>query len=273
MTPATLYVIATPIGNLEDLSHRAVRVLGEVDALACEDTRHTARLLQHYGIKRPEHVFSCHGHNERSAARRAVSFLEDGKSVALVSDAGAPGINDPGLMLIEAVLEAGFEVDVIPGASAVTTALLMAGFPGNQFTFLGFTPQRKARRRRQIEAAGALPGPIVFFESPRRIAALLAELHEILGPRQAAVCLELTKTFQRVERGGVLELSERFADAETKGEITLVVEGTKSAEKAGDDEAEESQGPAGLVIPPPNPTVAPRGKPPKPRRGKGKSRR
>ena len=143
--PGMLIVIPTPIGNLEDITHRAVRVLGEVEALACEDTRHTGRLLAHFGIARPRVLFSCHGHNERTATKRVLSLLAEGLDVGLCSDAGLPGLSDPGQHLIEVVLDAGFEVDVLPGASAAATAFLSAGLRAFQYSFLGFLPQRRAR--------------------------------------------------------------------------------------------------------------------------------
>lgn len=227
--PGSLIVIPTPIGNLEDITYRAVRVLGELEALACEDTRHTRRIFDHYGIARPRFLYSCHGHNERGAVRRTLSLLEEGYDVGLCSDAGMPGISDPGQILIEAVLAAGYEVDVLPGPSAAPAALLAAGVRAAQFAFLGFLPQRRARRRRAIELYADSDTALVIYESPRRIGRLLGEAKEILGDRTAAVCLELTKKFQRVERGPLSALAERFAEGETRGEAVVVIGGVKSA--------------------------------------------
>ena len=229
--PGRLIVIPTPIGNLEDMTYRAVRVLGELQALACEDTRHTRRIFERYGIERPEILFSCHGHNEKSAVRRALSLLRDGYDVGLCSDAGMPGLSDPGQLLIQAVVEEGHEVDVLPGSSAVPTALLAAGVKAAQFAFLGFLPQRRARRRRALELYNDSDTALVIFESPRRIGKLLAEASELFGERRGAVCLELTKKFQRVERGTLPDLAVEFAEGVTRGETVVVIGGVDTAPK------------------------------------------
>lgn len=233
--PGKLIVIPTPIGNMEDMTYRAVRVLGELQALACEDTRHTMRVFERYGIARPRILFSCHGHNERGAVRRALSLLAEGTDVGLCSDAGMPGLSDPGQLLIQSALDAGYEVDVLPGPSAATTALLAAGMRAAQFVFLGFLPQRRARRRRAIELYRESDTALVIFESPRRVGRLLGEVRDILGDRRGAVCLELTKKFQRVERDRLSVLAERFAEADPRGEAVVVVGG------AGTTDADENQ--------------------------------
>lgn len=227
--PGRLIVIPTPIGNLEDMTYRAVRVLQELDALACEDTRHTRRIFERYGIERPQILYSCHGHNEKVAVRRTLSLLNDGYDVGLCSDAGMPGLADPGQLVIQEALEAGYEVDVLPGPSAVTTALLAAGVKAAQFAFLGFLPQRRARRRRALELYLESDTALVIFESPRRVGKLMAEAAEIFGERRGAVCLELTKKFQRVERGILAELAYEFAEADPRGEAVIVIGGANTA--------------------------------------------
>lgn len=227
--PGRLIVIPTPIGNLEDMTYRAVRVLKELDALACEDTRHTRRIFERYGIERPQILYSCHGHNEKGAVRRTLSLLNDGYDVGLCSDAGMPGLADPGQLVIQEALEAGYEVDVLPGPSAVPTALLAAGVKAAQFAFLGFLPQRRARRRRAMELYLESDTALVIFESPRRVGKLLAEAAEIFGERRGAVCLELTKKFQRVERGILAELAEEFAEENPRGEAIVVIGGANTA--------------------------------------------
>ncbi len=223
--PGSLIVIPTPIGNLEDMTYRAVRVLQELEALACEDTRHTRRIFERYGIERPGIIFSCHGHNEKGAVRRTLSLLAEGYDVGLCSDAGMPGLSDPGQLVIQEVIEAGYEVDVLPGPSAVPTALLAAGVKAAQFAFLGFLPQRRARRRRALELYLTSETAIVIFESPRRIGRLLAEALEVFGDRRGAVCLELTKKFQRVERGLLSELAAAFEESDPRGEAVIVIGG------------------------------------------------
>mgnify|MGYP001254672613 FL=1 len=227
--PGRLIVIPTPIGNLEDMTYRAVRVLQELDALACEDTRHTRRIFERYGIERPQILYSCHGHNEKGSVRRTLSLLNDGYDVGLCSDAGMPGLADPGQLVIQEALEAGYEVDVLPGPSAVPTALLAAGVKAAQFAFLGFLPQRRARRRRALELYLESDTALVIFESPRRVGKLMAEAAEIFGERRGAVCLELTKKFQRVERGILAELANEFAEADPRGEAVIVIGGANTA--------------------------------------------
>ncbi len=227
---ATLYVVCTPIGNLADISQRALEVLRSVDALACEDTRHSRRIFDHYGLERPPVVLACHEHNEKAAAQRILGLLRDGRSVALVSDAGAPGVNDPGYRVITAAIEAEIPVQVIPGPSAVITALLCSGLPTAGFVFKGFPPRKSAQRRSLLEAEAERPETLIFFESPHRLAGLLADAAAVLGDRPAAVCLELTKLHERVARGALPELAARFAEQKTKGEATVVIAGQSRKE-------------------------------------------
>jgi 16S rRNA (cytidine1402-2'-O)-methyltransferase len=222
---STLYVIATPIGNLEDVSHRAVRVLGELEALACEDTRHTRILLDRYRIPRPKLFFSYHEHNEERAAGRIIGLLERGTAVGLVTKAGYPGVSDPGYRVISQAVERGFRVEVLPGAGAVETALVLSGLPGVSFTFKGFAPRTPKRRRDFLAMERDLPHTLVFFESPRRLGALLADAREVLGNRKAAVCIEITKMFEQVHRGYLGELAAELGEAAIKGEVTVVIAG------------------------------------------------
>ena len=230
--PGTLIVIPTPIGNLEDMTYRGIRILKELGALACEDTRHTRRVLERYNIERPEILYSCNSHNEKQAVGRTLSLLNSGYDVGLCSDAGMPGLSDPGQLLIQKVITAGYEVDILPGPSAVTTALLAAGVKAAQFAFLGFLPQRKARRRRAMELYIESDTALVIFESPRRLGRPLAEAGELFGERQGAVCFELTKKFQRVERGSLPELALDHAEIEPRGEAVVVIGGANTLPKS-----------------------------------------
>ena len=230
--PGTLIIIPTPIGNLEDMTYRGIRILKELSALACEDTRHTRRVFERYSIERPEILYSCNSHNEKQAVGRTLSLLNSGYDVGLCSDAGMPGLSDPGQLLIQKVITAGYEVDILPGPSAVTTALLAAGVKAAQFAFLGFLPQRKARRRRAMELYIESDTALVIFESPRRLGRLLAEAGELFGERQGAVCFELTKKFQRVERGSLPELALDHAEIEPRGEAVVVIGGANTLPKS-----------------------------------------
>ncbi len=222
---ATLFVIATPIGNLEDITLRALRILGAVKVLACEDTRVTRRIFTRHGLPLPEQIVSYHEHNEESAGRRIMQHLEAGFDVALCSDAGTPGISDPGYRIIAAAIERGIHVDVIPGANAVATALALSGLPTSSFTFKGFPPRKTAARRRFIEEDAADDHTLVFYESPFRIYELLNDLRQILGNRRAAVCVEMTKKFEKTFRGGLGEIIKELENRTLKGEITVVVAG------------------------------------------------
>jgi 16S rRNA (cytidine1402-2'-O)-methyltransferase len=197
---ATLYIIATPIGNLEDITHRAVRVLGEIGVLACEDTRMTRRIFDRYEIEVPSTVFSYHEHNEERAGKRVLGFLREGVDVALCTDGGCPCISDPGYRVIKEALENGYLVEVLPGPSAVSTALMASGLATSSYTFKGFPPRKSGARKRFLEEELDAAHTLVLFESPYRIGKLLADAHEVLGNRLAAVCVELTKKFERVHR-------------------------------------------------------------------------
>ena len=215
-------MVGTPIGNLEDLTARAVRVLGRVALVAAEDTRVTRRLLAHLGVR--VRLMSYHRHNWQGQLPTVLQSLESG-DVALVCDAGMPSISDPGSELAAAAAEAGFPVEVVPGPSALTAALAVSGLPGDQFVFLGFLPRRRNERRQRLQAVAALDGTLVVFEAPHRVKATLQDLLEELGDRRIAVCRELTKLHEEVFRGKVSEALE-WAQA-TRGEYVLVVQGAE----------------------------------------------
>ena len=227
----TLYLVATPIGNLEDITHRAVRVLGEVDLIACEDTRHTRKLLNHYGINTK--TISYHEHNERERAVELIEQLQSGLSVALVTDAGMPSISDPGFRLTRAAIESELRVVPVPGANALTTALVASGLPTDEFFFGGFLPSRSGARRARLAELRSVPATLIFYEGPQRIAATLRDACEILGEREAVVARELTKLHEELARGRLSELAERFEDAENaRGEIVLIIDRTVIAGEA-----------------------------------------
>jgi 16S rRNA (cytidine1402-2'-O)-methyltransferase len=218
-----LYVVATPIGNLRDITIRALETLAAADAILCEDTRMSARLLDHYGIKARR--VALHEHNERAKADDIVSRIAAGQALALISDAGTPLLSDPGFPLIRALAEAGLPIYPIPGASALLSALVTAGLPTDAFAFHGFLPSKAGARANAILALRDSRETLVFYESPRRLDDTLAAMAEIFGDRAAAVALELTKRFERVHRGSLSELAASFAGTETKGEAVIVVAG------------------------------------------------
>ena len=228
-----LFLIGTPIGNLEDISLRAIRVLGEVDVIAAEDTRRAKILLGRYDIKTP--VISYH---EQGGRGRTAALLERlrGADVALITEAGMPSISDPGYGIVAAAIEAGLPVDVLPGASAVSAALAVSGLPSHQFTFVGFPPRKAGERKRFLQSLSGEPRTLVLFEAPHRLRATLREAVGVFGPRRIAVCRELTKLHQEVFRGTIDEAAAHFA--EPRGEFTLVIEGAEEGAGAGDDAVE-----------------------------------
>ena len=236
-----LFIIATPIGNLQDMTPRAMTTLRELDVLACEDTRHTGQLLTLLDIPRPPVVVSNHEHNERHMAAKIVSWLDEGKKVGICSDAGYPVISDPGYPAVVAAIAAGHDVVAIPGASAVPLALISSGLPSSSYTFKGFPPRKPGRRRSFLAMDSELPHTLVFYESPFRIGKLLADALDVYGDRQAAVCMELTKQFERVHRGTLAALAAEFADRKVKGEAVVVIAGNNPKFTASheDDEVEE----------------------------------
>ena len=222
---STLFVIATPIGNLEDMTYRAVRILGEVQVLACEDTRRTRVLLQHFNVPSPSQIVSYHEHNEERVGQHILKLLSEGKDIALCSNSGYPGVSDPGYRIIREAIEKGFSVQVIPGAGAVTTALLVSGLPSSSYTFKGFPPRKPGPKRRFLEMESASPHTLIFFESPFRVDKLLETALSVLGNRKAAVCIELTKMFEEVYRGFLEDLVEKFEGETIRGEVTVVIAG------------------------------------------------
>lgn len=222
----TLYVVATPIGNLRDISLRALDVLKSADAIAAEDTRITRRLLDHYGI--PKRLIAVHEHNERRAVKQALAVLGAGRSLALVCDAGTPAISDPGAVLVSAVRDAGYSVTPVPGANAAVTALAAAGLETPHFLFFGFLPSKGGARRRALAALAALPYTLVFYEAPHRIAECLHDMSEVLGAaRRVVIARELTKAFESIHVC-TLALAPQWVEADAnrrRGEFVLLVEG------------------------------------------------
>ena len=230
---STLYLVATPIGNLEDTSARAIRVLNEVGLIAAEDTRHTAKLLNHFDIKTS--TTSYFDHNKQKKLDKVLKALEAG-DVALVSDAGTPGLNDPGFLLVRAALNAGHSVSPIPGPNAPIAALVVSGLPTDQFLYLGYLPRKSGERRRVIQEAENLPYTLIFFETPHRLIDALEDLETVLGDRRIAVASELTKMYEEVYRGSIGEAKEYFAENPARGEYTLVIAGKTKEERVWDEE-------------------------------------
>lgn len=219
----TLYLVSTPIGNLEDITHRAVRVLSEVAIIACEDTRHTKKLLNHFGIK--TRTISYHEHNERERAAELLQELNSGSDVAVVSDAGTPSINDPGFRLVRVAIDNGVNVVPVPGASALIAALVASGLATDEFFFGGFLPSRSGARRARLNELRSIPATLIFYEGPHRIAATLKDALEILGEREAVVARELTKLHEEIARGRLSELAAHFSAAESaRGEMVLIID-------------------------------------------------
>ncbi len=220
-----LYVVATPIGNLKDITLRALETLAAADQVLCEDTRHSATLLDHYGIRTARK--SLHEHNERARIAEVVAAIGEGKAIAQISDAGTPLLSDPGFPLVRAIREADLPVFALPGPSALLAALASAGLPTDAFGFVGFLPAKAGARANALAALKGRTDTLVFYESPRRLADTLAAMADAFGNRPAAVALELTKRFERVERGTLAELTARFAEGETRGEAVVLVGGAE----------------------------------------------
>lgn len=219
----TLYIVPTPIGNLGDMTHRALTVLAEVDLILCEDTRTSGKLLQHYGVETPTRAH--HMHNEHREVERLTSQLSEGMCMALISDAGTPAISDPGFLLVRSCLAAGLDVITLPGPTAFVPALVQSGLPCERFVFEGFLPHKKGRKTR-IEALASETRTMVFYESPHRLVKTLQQLVEAFGPsRQASVSRELTKLYEETQRGTLSELYTHFENQAPKGELVLVVGG------------------------------------------------
>jgi 16S rRNA (cytidine1402-2'-O)-methyltransferase len=229
----TLYLVATPIGNLADITHRALQVLRDVDLVACEDTRHTRKLLQHYGIETK--TVSYHEHNEQQRAAELIELLKQGSNVAVVSDAGTPAISDPGFRLVRSAIESGIVIVPLPGPSALIAALIAAGLPTDEFFFGGFLPSRTGARRARLSELRAVPGTLIFYEAPHRLAASLRDAYEVLGEREAVVARELTKLHEEIRRGRLSELAEHYSTTEPRGEIVLLIDRTVLDQAATED--------------------------------------
>ncbi|MGI6551052.1 MAG: 16S rRNA (cytidine(1402)-2'-O)-methyltransferase [Syntrophomonadales bacterium] len=221
----TLYICATPIGNLEDASYRLIRILNEVDLIACEDTRHTRILLNHYEIKKP--TISYFQHNQRGREDSLIERLQSGQNIALVSDAGTPGISDPGHLLVERAWSEGIKVEVIPGPSALISALVVSGMDSRTFVFEGFLPPRAGQRKKALQRLAREERTLVFYESPRRLLSLLQDMEQVWGNRTVAVVRELTKIYEEVKRGLLSEVIGYYEENPPRGEITIVAEGFK----------------------------------------------
>jgi 16S rRNA (cytidine1402-2'-O)-methyltransferase len=232
-----LYLVATPIGNLEDITLRALRILKEVDQIACEDTRHSLKLLNHFGIQKP--LISYHEHNEIARAAELVHAMEQGAAIALISDAGMPLVSDPGHRLVTLAIRHHIPVVPIPGAAALLAALSASGLPSEEFLFLGFLPARSGERRRALEHLRIEDRTLVFYEAPHRIAETVADAREILGDRPACLARELTKIHEEFRRGRLSELQEELAERPVKGEITLIIGAPERA--AGGTQTDTSQ--------------------------------
>jgi len=226
-----LYLVATPIGNLNDITMRALSTLREVDIIASEDTRKTGLLLKHFDIARPQIAF--HEHNEQRAGQHLEDLLKQGKSVALVTNAGTPGISDPGYTLVRRAINAHIDVTMIPGPTALIMALVLSGLPVHSFTFRGFPPRKSGPRRRFIEIDAASPHTLIFYESPYRLDAFLQDALEVLGDRQAAIANDLTKMFEVVQRGTISSLVQWVEQQpKLKGEFIVVIAGIAKEERS-----------------------------------------
>lgn len=230
MTTGILYIIATPIGNLEDITYRAVRILGEVDLIAAEDTRHSLKLLSHFGISKP--LTSYFDHNQQIKGERILNALRQGKSVALISDAGTPCVSDPGYQLVRDAVAEKITVVPVPGACAAITALAASGLPTDSFTFAGFPPSRQGKRRTFLSGINSLPGTLVLYEAPHRLLDTLSDIREVLGERQVIVARELTKMFEEFIRGAASEVIAAVSQGIVRGEVVvLIAPGEAAAEE------------------------------------------
>ncbi len=232
-----LYLVATPIGNLGDITLRALDTLRAADLIASEDTRKTGILLKHYDIKKPQIAF--HEHNEQQAGARIINLLQQGKSIALVTNAGTPGISDPGFTLVRRAIEANIPLTMIPGPTALIMAVVLSGLPVHSFTFRGFPPRKSGQRRRFLEIDKHSPHTLIFYESPYRLAAFLQDALAVYGDRQAALANDLTKLFERIQRGPLSALLDSLPQSPLKGEYIVVIAG---AEKRPDIAGEEAGG-------------------------------
>ena len=221
--PGSLYLVPSPIGNLGDVTYRSIETLSRVNSIACENTRHSRRLLSRYGIDKP--IFSVHEHNEHKAVHKVRSLLESGLDVAYLSNAGTPGISDPGFTLVRMACDVGLQVRVLPGPTALIPALVQSGLPVHSFTFKGFPPRKPGPRRRSLEYEAASPHTLIFYESPHRVVRLLNDVLDVLGDRRAALVREATKLHEETLRGTVSDLLANLAGRTLKGECVVLVAG------------------------------------------------
>lgn len=255
MDSGILYITATPMGNLEDMTFRAVRILKEADLIAAEDTRHSKRLLSHYGITTP--CISCHEHNESQRAPQLIKRLEQGETIALITDAGTPCISDPGYVLVREASAKGIQVLPIPGCSAAVAGLSVAGLPTDQFAFHGFLPKKQGRRTKALEAVKTDPATLIFYESPRRVITLIAHIKEVLGDRPACLAREITKRHEEYIRGPLSQILEELEGRESvKGECALFVQGADDSALIPTEEDLESLVRAEVDAQPDTPTSA-----------------
>ena len=230
LMPGTLFLVATPIGNLNDITLRALDTLRNVDLIACEDTRHTGKLLKHFEISKK--LVSCHEHNEVARAEEFAQLLADGMSIAFVSDAGTPGISDPGFRLVQKAIEIGVPVVSIPGPAAFVTAAVVSGLPTDAIFFAGFLPSKQTERRKRLIDLADTQATLVFYEAPHRLVRSLKDCFEILGDRQAVVARELTKLHEEVARGTIGGLATKFSTANIKGEIVLLIDRNREPQRS-----------------------------------------
>ena len=231
-----LYLCATPIGNMEDITLRALRILNEADAIYAEDTRHTLGLLNHYDIKKP--LISCHEHNENARAEEIVNRILSGDTLVFVSDAGMPAISDPGEKLVAACIKNNVPFEVLPGASASLTALVLSGMPTKNACFIGFLPRSSKERREEISSLSKHKGSLIIYESPLRVSATLLELSKVFGDRDAVLVREITKHFEETVRGTLTALSEKYSETPPKGECVIVVSGALEENEASEEDVD-----------------------------------
>ncbi len=236
-----LYLVATPIGNLNDITLRALTTLREVDIIASEDTRKTGMLLKHFDISKPQLAF--HEHNEQRAGEHIEELLKQGKSVALVTNAGTPGISDPGFTLVRRAIAAQIEVTMIPGPTALIMALVLSGLPVHSFTFRGFPPRKSGPRHRFLEIDKESPHTLIFYESPYRLEAFLKDALEVFGNREAALANDLTKMFEAVVRGTISELLKSIGQSKVRGEYIVVIAGTEKGSRPEEDQGDQAAEP------------------------------
>lgn len=225
-TKPGLYIVATPIGHLSDISLRALAILSQADLIACEDTRVTLKLLSMYNIKKQ--LLSCHDHNAEQASKKIIHHIEQGKCVALVSDAGTPLISDPGFNIVNECIKNNIYVTSIPGPSAAITALTISGLPSDRFVFLGFLPPKSVARQKELRSYKTYRETLILYEAPHRIIALLEDLLSVLGDRYIVLCRELTKKFEEIQRGSISSLLKNFSDTDPRGEFVVLIEAAQA---------------------------------------------